>query len=121
MTYDVEENPHQRESDQSADQSRQRQQEQIHKMTPVWADERPRARNQPEHVAGTQPAGVGEGQFAGSRWRCDCRFRIQSNRIDSLAGSGAGGRQYAVFESEFRFASYRVFIAGERVTPLEIR
>ena len=121
VTDYVEENAYERESHQTADESRQRQQEQVHEMAPVRADERPRARDQPEHVARTQSASVGKRDYVGSRRRCDCRFRVQSNRIDSLGGSGARGCQYLVFERELGFASYRVLIAAKRVTALQIR
>ena len=40
---------------------------------------------------------------------------------DSLAGGGASGGQYAVFEHEFRCASDGVLIAAERIAALEIR
>src|ERR1700723_3540809 len=90
-------------------------------MTAVGADERPHARDQAEDVTRSQPASFGERQLAGDRGRGDCRFSVQSNRGDSLAGSGASGCQYLVFEGEFGFASYRILIAAERVTTLEIR
>ena len=121
MADDVEENAHQVESDQSTEQSRQRRQEQIYEMTAVGADERPDPRDQAEDVARTQAARVGERDLAGSRGRGDSWFSAQSNCRDSLAGGGASGGQYAVFEHEFRRASDGVLIAAERIAALEIR
>src|ERR1700691_1018298 len=82
----VEDNAREVESNQSAQQRRHREQEQIHQVAAVGADERPHAHDQAEDVARTQLPRVGERDLAGSRGRGDCRFSVQieSQSSDSI-------------------------------------
>src|SRR5208282_2089382 len=89
-------------------------------MAAVGADKRPDARDQAEHVARTQPARVRERQLAGSRRRGDGRCGVQSNRADSLAGSGARDGKDVILENELGRASYFVLIGAEFISALEV-
>ena len=83
VTDDVEKNATDAQREESAEQGREHQQQQINEMTPVGADERPRADREPEDVARAELARLGKRDFARWRRRNDavtdavCRFGDQ--------------------------------------------
>ena len=74
---DVEDNAREVESNQSTQQRRHGEQEQVRQVAAVGTDERPHAHDQAEDVARTQSPRVGKRDLAGGRGRGDCRFSVQ--------------------------------------------
>ena len=72
MADHVEENPQHPQPQESAEQSRQSQKQQVDKMTPVGADERPRAHREAKDVARAELAWLRKRNLSGRR-RCDDR------------------------------------------------
>src|SRR5216684_1541552 len=108
MTDNVEENAHDAEREESAEQRRQNQEQQVDEMTPVGPDERPRTHREAKDVARAEPARLGKRNFA--RWRrCDdavrdaiCRFSSQLITRESVGAGGASDREDLVLQNEFR-------------------